>query len=329
METKGLKQISLMPISDTQEQWDALRHCPTELVRSIVKRYNNIVYYNEKFEVCCDAPWYCLSDGIPKEDWKWLAKQEEYRIPHPDFIDGFVTVHNGNALRRDVKQFCEKKGHYGFSLLCELACSGLNLSASIGLQDIAKFDSARCLVVTNLNCYTDEEKKLLSLSQLPILAIGEDVYLPMPKSAEYNGKYISVAMYGAIEKMDLSNLGSLEKRLAGKRSEFGEIWTEPLSHLRISPKFFRTLSVLLNEYFELDRCGDPRIKVNSFLCNGERYILLSSDHHTYCIPEVITAKEIEAAEAIMKECGYKVKFKRNKFSVRIPPRSVEIIHLKN
>ena len=54
--TDGLKQISLTPISDTLEQWDALRHCPTELMRSIVRRYNNFVFRNGSFEVCSDAP---------------------------------------------------------------------------------------------------------------------------------------------------------------------------------------------------------------------------------------------------------------------------------
>lgn len=329
LSTKGLKQISLMPISDAQEQWDALRHCPSELTRSVVKRYNNFVFRDGKFEVCCDAPWYCLSDGIPAEDWKWLAKQEKYRIPSPDFIDGFVAVYNSCGTPRDVKQFCEKKGYYGFSLLCELACGGLNLSASIDLNGVAGFDRAKCLVVTDLNCYTEEEKKALSFGKLPILAIGEDVELPMEKSAEYVGKYISVAVYGNIPEIDLSCLRLLEKQIARKPTKFGEIWTEQLSHLRISPKFFRALSVLLNERFSLDRCEDPRIKVNSFLRGGEKYILLSSDYHTYSIPTVMTDYAFAQAEALMKDCGYKVKSNGGKFSLRIPPRSVEIVCLKS
>lgn len=328
LETGGLKQISLMPLGDTQEQWDALHHCPTELSRSIVKRYNNFVYRDGKFEVCCDAPWYCLSDGIPAEDWKWLAKQEGYRIPTPNFIDGFVAVYNSCALRRDVKQFCENKGYYGFSLLCELACGGLNLSASIGLQDAVSFDRAKGLLVTNLNCYSDEEKRMLSSSRLPIVALGSDVELPMPKNAEYHGKYISVAVYGSKTQPDLSGLSTFEKKLAGRRTEFGELWTEPLSHLRISPKFFRAVSVLLNEHFALDRCDDPRIKVNSFLSCGERYVLLSSDYHTYAIPWVRTAEGFAQAQAMMKDYGYKVKAEENKFAVRIPPRSAEIIRLE-
>ena len=327
--TNGLKQVSLVPISDTQEQWDALRHCPTELARSIVKRYNNFVYRDGNFEVCCDAPWYCLSDGIPSEDWKWLAKQEGYRIPKPDFIDGFVSVYNRDALRRDVKQFCEKKGYYGFSLLCELAYGGLNFSASVCLDEAIEFDCAKCLLVTDLNCYTYEEKKILSSSKLPVLVIGEDVELPMSKSTEYRGKYISVAVYGDALDIKLPDLCALEKTIARKQTRFGEIWTEPLSHLRISPKFFRAVSVALNEGFNLDRCDDQRVKVNSFLCNGERYILLSSDYHTYCNPTVITDHGFIEAEAIMKECGYKVKSKVNQFSLRIPPRSLEIVRLKN
>ena len=326
--TNGLRQLSLMPISDTQEQWDALRHCPTELTRSIVKRYHNFVYRNGRFEICCDAPWYCLSDGIPATDWQWLARQEAYRAPTPEFVNGFVAVYHRGALRADVKQFCEKRGYYGFALLCELVCGGLNLSASVELGEVEDFDRAKCLVVTDLNCYTDEDRAALCRARLPILAIGEDVTLPLPMVAQYRGKAVSVALYGNAPEIELSDLSALEKRIAAHRVKCGEIWTEPLSHPRVSSKFFRTLCGCLNESLGLDRCSDPRIKVNSFTAGGERYLLLSSDHHTYCIPRVITADALVQAEAIMKERGYRVQCEENAISVRIPPRSVELVRIK-
>ena len=325
--TDGLAQISLMPISDTQEQWDALRHCPTELARSVVKRYNNFVYRSGGFEVCCDAPWYCLSDGIPAEDWKWLAKQEGYRIPRPDFIDGFVAVYNKSALRRDVKQFCEKRGYYGFALLCELASGGLNLSASVGLEDACGFKLARGLVVTDLNAYTNGEKQMLAASGLPIIAIGDDVELPAAKKSEYKGKYLSVAAYGDLPEIDWSMLAELEAPVMPAGTKHGEIWTEPLSYRRVAPEFFRAVARLLNEGLGLDRCDDPRIKLNSYLSGGEKYILISSDHHTYAIPGIVSSFEHSDVQALMKECGYKVKCRDGKLIVRIPPRSVEILRL--
>lgn len=327
LHTDGLSQISLLPISDTQEQWDALRHCPTELARSIVKRYNNFVYRDGGFEVCCDAPWYCLSDGIPAEDWKWLAKQEGYRIPRPDLVDGFVAVYNKSALRRDVKQFCEKKGYYGFALLCELLSGGLNLSASVGLSEVGGFTQARGLIVTDLNAYTDEERRQLAASRLPIIAVGDDVELPAERSSEYRGKYLSVATYGDLPPIDWSALAALEKRIAPKGTGHGEIWTEPLSYRRVSPAFFRKAAELLNEGFGLDRCDDPRIKLNSYISGGKKYILISSDHHTYSIPGIITSTPHSGADALMKECGYKVKCRDGRLFVRIPPRSVEILRL--
>lgn len=210
-----------------------------------------------------------------------------------------------------------------------MAYGGLNFSASVCLNEVAGFDRAKGLLVTDLNCYTDEEKSILSSSKLPIVAIGENVELPMSKSAEYRGKYLSVAVYGDAPDIKLPDLCGLEKTIARKPVRFGEIWTEPLSHLRVSPKFFRTVSMALNEGFNLDRCDDPRVKVNSFLSDGDRFVLLSSDYHTYCNPTVITSHGFIEAEAIMKESGYKVKSKENQFSLRIPPRSAEIVRLKN
>ena len=327
LHTGGLKQISLMPISDTNEQWDALRHCPTELIRSIVRRYNNFVYMNGRFVPCSDAPLYCLADGIPAEDWKWLSKQESYRLPPVDFADGFAAVYNPNALHAEVKRFCQKKHYFGGALTEELVCSGLNLCAQLLLDDIPNFVKAKCLMVTNLNCYTKEEKNILAKAKLPILAVGEDVELPIEGAILYTGKYISVALYNADFTVDLSPLGNFERKVRSTPSENGEIWTEPLSYLRVSEEFFRALSDIMNNAFSLD-VSALDVKLTSYICGGEKYVMLSNDRYTYYLPTVICNEKVVAANALMKERGYAVKCEGNSFTVRIPPRSVEIVKIK-
>jgi len=325
--TGGLKQVSLMPISDTQEQWDALRHCPTELIRSTVRRYNNFVYRNGSFEVCCNAPLYCLSDGIAAEDWRWIAKQESYRIPTPGFIDGFAAVLNPDALCEDVRQFCKNKGYYGSALLCELVNHGLNMSLRLSLDEVAAFDKAKCLVVTDLNAYTDEDKELLAAAKLPILAVGEDVELPLERRSYYEGKYISVALYGDAPYIETETLSAFEKTVRAGKLQRGEIWTEPLQYKRVKGEFFKELCRMLNGAFELDRCECSDVKINSYICGDDRYAVLSNDRHTYCLPIIETCGPIRSAVALMKEKGYNVKVNGNSFSVRIPPRCVEIVKI--
>ncbi len=326
--TDGLRQISLAPISDTMEQWDAIRHCPTELSRAIVKRFNNFVYRGGRFEVCCDAPHYCLSDGVPRSDWEWLALQESYRIPTPSFIDGFAAVFNKNALYRDVKQYCETKNYYGSALLNEVLLGGLNLGVQLSLNDAPGFDKAKGLIVTDLNAYNEEEKSVLAKSRLPILAIGEDTALPLPLSAAYRGKYISVSLYNFDTTADLNPLSELDKIIPPSEIKHGEIWTEPLSYKRVDKAFFKGLASIINLVFKLDRCEDEDVKITSFVCGDEKYLLLSNDLYTYNIPTVITSGKIKEAVAIMKYIGYKVKSEGGSFSVRIPPRSLEIIKLR-
>ena len=299
----GLKQISLTPISDTMEQWDAIRHCPTELSRAIVRRYNNFVYRNGGFEVACDAPHYCLSDGVPRSDWEWLARQESYRIPSPDLIDGFVAVYNGGALSREVRGFIEKKEYYGSALLLEMAMGGINLGGMISLSETEGFRAARGLLVTSLSSYSQEDKQALAKTSLPILAIGRDVDLPAKCSARYDGKYISVALYNTDASPDLESLGALES----KKTE---------------------LSKIINERFHLDRCDDPEVKVTSFVRGNEKYLLLSNDSYLYNLPTVKTDAQVGGAIAMMKDDGYKVRSVDGGFTVRIPPRSAEIIKLE-
>ena len=326
--TRGAKQISLMPISDTMEQWDALRHCPTELARATVRRYNNFVFRDGKFEVAADAPLYCLSDGVGAEDWRWLAKQEGYRIPMPDYVDGFAAVAAPEALDRELSEFSRGRGYYSSSLNLEMVMGGLSLGATVSFDDVCDFDRARGLLLTGLNAYTDEMKEKLSRVRIPMLALGEDVDLPIPKAAYYKGKYVSVALYGDVPEVDLSCLAAFDKSERAGRSTHGELWCEPLVHRRVSPKLFSKLADVINEAFGLDRSELSGVKIDSFISGDDIYVILSNDLHTYALPTVRTAGEITEAVAMMKECGYKVRIRDDKFTVRIPPRCAEIVRLK-
>lgn len=327
--TNGLRQISLTPISDTLEQWDALRHCPTELMRSIVRRYNNFVYRNGGFEVCSDAPMYCLSDGIPASDWEWLASVEGYRIPLPERVCGFAAVCNPDALEREVEHFCRERHYFGSALLRSLVLGGMNLGAQISLTDAPSFDGASALVVTDLNAYTEEQKRMLAKTELPVIAIGEDVELPLRCSCRYNGDYISVALYNTDgTPPELKSLKGLDNAIEPTAAMHGEIWTEELSYKRVDERFFVEVSRILNTYFGADVCLDRKIKVHSFESSGDKYVIISNDDYIYNICTVSTPSKIKSAISLTKGRGYEVKIDGGSFTVRIPPRCIELVRVK-
>ena len=325
--TEGLRQISLTPISDTMEQWDAIRHCPTELSRAIVRRYNNFVYRDGRLEVSCDAPLYCLSDGVPGSDWRWLAAQESYRIPTPDFIGGYAAICNTGSLYRELEHYCRSKSYCGSALQRELIRAGSSVSLQLALDEARGFDKASCLLVTDLASYTDAEKEKLTKTALPILAIGEDVELPIPASARYDGRYISVAIYNMDNAPSLDSLAAFDSTKRAEKIFHGEIWTEPLAYKRCDPSFFSELTRIMNEALELDASLTPCVKIASYRHGGEKYIILSNDAHTYTLATVDTREEIASATALMKDTGYRVRISGTRFTVRIPPRGVEIVKL--
>lgn len=326
--TDGLKQISLTPISDTLEGWDAIRHCPTELSRSIMRRYNSFVYREGKFEVVCDAPLYCLSDGIDSSDWRWLAKQESFRIPSPDSVAGFCAVINPDGLDSEVKDFCENKNYFGSALLSELTMAGLNLGASIPLSEVGSFTSAKCLLVTDLKSYSEESKRRLTEAKLPILIVGEDTSLPLPLSAKYEGEYISASLYGYKgEAPHLDEPKEYERIIEKGEPSHGEIWTEPLSYKRVSSEFFAKLSKILNEAFRLDYAAECEVKVTSYLSKGEKHLFLSNDAPLYTIANIHTDGIVKYAEVTTEYKGYPVRLKDDILTVRIPPKSSIIVRI--
>ncbi len=326
--TDGLKQIALCPISDTMEQWDAIRHCPTELSRAIVRRYNNYVYRMGKFEVCSDAPLYCLSDGIAKSDWKWLSEQEGYRIPAPEYIDGFVAVCNPKAIRADVELYCKEKHYYGSALLGELYSSGMSIAAQAPIDELKSFDKSKCLVITDLKAYGKEEKELLAAVKTPMLIIGEDTELSIPASAKYTGKYVSVALYNLNESVSLDSLGQFDREVRAGVARHGEIWTETLSYKRMCPKFFDELYRTVTDALRIPKSLIKEVKTVSIDTMNEKYVILSNDRYTYTLATVDMGKSVTDATAIMKYTGYRVKINGTRFTVRIPPRSVEIVKIE-
>ena len=196
------------------------------------------------------------------------------------------------------------------------------------LDEVSSFSLARCLLVTDLAVYSQEEKKRLSEATIPILAVGEDVELPMEKCAYYRGEYVSVALYGTGAALSLESLRPLEKIIYECEATHGEIWTEPLLHRRVESSFFKELSRIMNEYFDLDLSCESGVKLNSFISGDDKYVLLSNDKHTYFLPRVKTSQKPICAEAMMKDKGYRVRTDGNSFVVRIPPRGVEIVKIR-
>jgi hypothetical protein len=309
------------------EQWDAIRHCPTELSRAIVRRYNNFVYRDGGLEVSCDAPLYCLSDGVPGSDWRWLATQESYRIPTPDFIGGYAAICNTGSLYRELEHYCRRKSYCGSALHRELIAAGSSVSVQLTLDEAQGFNKASCLLVTDLASYTDADKEKLAKTRLPLLAIGEDVDLPIPASSRYDGKYISVAIYNMDNAPALDSHSVFDSTKRAEKISHGEIWTEPLAYRRVDRGFFAELSRIMNEALSLEASLTPCVKITSYRRGEEKYIILSNDAHTYTLATVDTREAIGSATALMKDTGYRVRISDTRFTVRIPPRGVEIVKL--
>ena len=326
--TNGLRQVSLCPISDTMEQWDAIRHCPTELSRSIVQRYNSYVYRDGGFEACSDSPLYCLSDGIARSDWEWLSVQESYRLPTPQFINGFAAICNPKATRREVELYCTKKHYFGSALLRELRAAGMSIGVMVDIDSALEFKKAKCLVVTDLQAYSKEDCELLSRVSLPLLIIGEDIELNKKPSAIYRGKYISVALYNFDEYISFGTLSAYDRTVRKVKTAHGEIWTESLSYKRTCHEFFEELSELLTEAFAVPKSLNAGVKAVVTEADGSAYAVLSNDSYTYTLATVNMRKNIKNATAIMKYIGYRVKLNGTSFTVRIPPRGVEIVRME-
>lgn len=328
------EQITLTPVKDTTEQWDIIRHAPTELQRAILRRNNCFVFENGTYKHCSAGPLYCLSDAIPAESWNWIAGVEKFRLEDIDGAEGFTLTWSDACMDADLAGYIAKREYSAGEIYKEFLTRGLTVSA------MARADSLRGIrtpvFAANSALYSEKEIAALRNCGVPVVLAGRCCDMGRKPVWECEAEGFRIAVYGAALPSGFKKAAAgaadvkFEEADLSPGDEQGGIWTMPLRYRRLPEAFFRRMSELLNGAFGLPYADEPqkRCKVTAFRKAGKTYMLLSNDEYFYIVPKVKAAGKIAAARSLLKMDGYRVRTDGNCFYDRVPPRGMDVAELE-
>ncbi len=318
--------ISLAPVKDTTEQWDAIRHNPMELSKNIIRRKNTYVYKNG-YTPCVSAPVFCLSNGIPKHDWEWIHKQfDDADRGAIKNVCGYTALFSKDSIYEELKRYIKDRAYSSFELQYQLLLSGLDIGCMAGISQISEFKTP--VLVTNFSLLPPDEQRLVLKSSAPMVIMSE---APIDSDgykfeAHYHFALRNILPYDGIDA-DISLLKehSSFRKETNTEDDLGGLWTCPLRYSGFDREYFSVLSDILSKSIGITPSPDGAHVTRYYLGDNRYRYFLSNDTHKYLLPEIQCKGKIKSAVSVLKYSGYKVRVDKNIFTDRIPPRGICIV----
>lgn len=328
------RQLTLTPIKDTTEQWDILRHAPMELARAIYRRNNGFVSRNGKLVRYSDGPLYCLSDGVPEENWRYLEGLERMRLDTPDAAEGMTLLWSDTRLDREFEEYGSTRNYTATAIHNALISAGLSVSAMARADELEGLKTP--LLIANPGFLSESERDAVRRCGAPVMTVG---FGELGGEAVWTAEIgdFSCRLYGGKPPEE-----DWEKPLRSVLAEFDfspceqsafdaelGIWTYPLRYRRLPKDFFSALSLFANRYFGFPHtdCPKKRCKVTGFRRGEKLFLILSNDDYFYIIPEVKLGRKIRSAKSLVKYDGYEILYDGCTFRDRIPPRGMDLVEI--
>lgn len=327
-----LSQLNMTPIKDTFEQWNLVDSMPLELEKMIVRRNNAYFTDGHGLQKVSDGAVYCLSDGLKRETWDTIHRQECFaQLPAPQRVMGFTALWNDAILHREVQRFISDRSISTNALLERLMESGVPVASAARVQELDCVDSA--LLVVHPDLYDPPEREQLeSYTKNSLVLLG--YANPLKRRADY---ILSDSSGLAMYLYNTSLEGHREIRTAYSpvstdfRDSNGGIWTSKLRYVQPSQDFLKEAAALL------DRIDPHPVIVNEACCKlltfytapDKLLLFLFNDNFYAEYAHVRMPFPIRRVVSLSKPAWYEVEHSTpTDFFVRTGVRAVEVLEIQ-
>lgn len=339
-----LRITPLSSIHDTMEQWGVLEHMPTALVRNVFCNLNTFVRTADGMKPVTDGPFFCLSDGLTAENWRFIRAQWEIGYTrHAGSVSGPTLIWSDAKLDGELAAFTERRWTPTHQLVSELLYAGAPIAAIARVEDIASLDGA--LLVTHPALLPWQEWEALKrYAGGPVFCLGEmapegcetlveehNAFAPMVLSVfgQDSGESPVIVENSAQYHFDSRN--ALEKA--------NSLWTHPLCFAPISEDFYRACADRLTDETQAPRVtlrstseDEHHLRACKCVCvytgANSAKVIVTNDEYFYNIPQIDLRRQIRAIRCLTKYAGYKVRFDGSVFTARVPGRGAEAFEVE-
>ncbi|MDR0409217.1 MAG: hypothetical protein LBH18_02315 [Spirochaetaceae bacterium] len=336
-----VKQLTMSSVKDTQEQWDVLRHAPTALERAILRRSNCPVLTENGYANTSEGAWYCLSDSMRQADWEIISEKEGV-ANSGDSVSGFsgaVFLFSETLLYPQLNRYIEKRAYSSNLIYTALTTAGLTVGGSATTEGLARHPKKMSVIAVDPGLMTAAEQDALAACGGAVVSIGVRAEKLGRPAFEANYGLYDVCFYGtvfsegALQELHAALSANAQKIRCDSfsNSEDRGIWTQPLQYERHTTRFMRMLADFINKACALPHTlpTEYECKLTAFwLKSGVLRLLITSDENTYALPKIEVGLPIVSARSRTKYRGYEIPYEGSVFSVRVPPKGMEIVDIE-
>lgn len=320
------RQVSLLPINDTNEQWNAIHESHNELKRAIYRRNNCKVFVDNEWKSCTEAPFFCLSDGVSANDWQMLKKLDDLKaLDDVEKPLGYTLYYPKKHVKEDVKRYIENREYNFYKLASQLIKCGLEISSVVTEDDLLNYNNP--ILVLFPEFLSQEELSLIAKLNSIVIYVSYSLILG---KCIFDGQVKISSNQKVKEPFDCK----FSKKNYSVRGfdKHGAIWTADLPYNDWSLTFVSKLSKFLTSLVNapsIEKAKYCECKINSFKKkDGKIIVLISNDEYFTCTPKINLKEKITSAKSLTKYDGYKIAFTKNSFVAVVPARTMEIVELQ-
>jgi hypothetical protein len=326
----GTRQLCMLGVKDSTEEWDALQDTPCMFQRDIYTLLGQQLITKDGCRRATDGIMICLGDAIDGDEWNYLNKHFAAAYTHG--VEKVLTptvLWSDSSFYNTLPAVCESGRWSTHKFLYEAAKRGAPCYAAVRIENIK--NASGTLFVPNIDLLTrDEQIQLLSYDEAPIVATAPadfdlsalgiepslsfvDEATSFPMKAFAFGKALPKELPLEIHRLLATpNVNSPQSSSISEAPDWMSTLAETVPFINHSSGFLSSLSYLLyhandaNMPFicegayrkdRYDRCDCPHALLK--LTNGKyRLFLYNPERERYRPVSVISKKGIIDAQVI-------------------------------
>lgn len=322
----------LFMIRDTLEQWDVLHHVPQAMQRAACANLSSFLVQNGKLEPVTNGPWFCLADGLTKDEWALVRSAwDNAYIPDAKSVSGFTVIWSDRRMEAELEALISRRVRHTARYLAELLSAGAPVRKIARIEELPHL-SGDILVIHPALLPKDELQAVLDYRGGRKAFLGEFAGNMVPHvRAETPWGDTGFRMDGEEGFMTFTSTEPCPPNVAALPELVGGIWTHPLRFAPEPDGFLAECARRLRAVSDVPTLsgdhGACRVHAVT-LDDGRVWCCVENEEYYYALPTVRFGRPVKRINLITKPDGYPQQRLADGIRLRVPGRGADVMEVE-
>ncbi len=333
-----LRHLFMTTLRDTAEQYDILHDAPKLWERYVYTNLN--LYYDGShgLQRCCDGPWFCLSDGLKQQDWRFVRDTWNLGLcGDVAQVLGATVIWSDDKVYAELDHYVNTRLWTSNRIMGEFMFAGAQINRISRIDDLPRVQGP--IFVPNFHLLSSAEReRILAYDGGCIFLFGQRAADMGAADFEYLEQMGDTETVFAVYRSGQTRTGRTfrkEPTLPEDKHSLVETdrngWPYKLASEDYGQAFVDACAQTMT-----DLAGCPTLEPSAEHCGlislgtspSRLVLLVGNDSFWYARPTINVGRKIESIRVLTKYAGYPVAHSEEQFTIPIPPRGMDIVEIE-